>query len=110
VCIAAVVYDCVISYSVTLLAVICPLSPNDRNAAHWLARVITSDRAPTKMRLKAQVVSRLNQLRDTNLRPRWRVDQPCQEAAGGDHRDGMDDGNQDSHTETSIDKGATTVV
>jgi hypothetical protein len=42
-----------------------------RNAAHcWLARVIASDRAPTKMRLKAQVASRLNQLRDTNLRPR----------------------------------------
>ena len=36
----------------------------------WLARLITSDKAPTKMRLKAQVVSRLNQLRDTNLRPR----------------------------------------
>jgi hypothetical protein len=35
-----------------------------------LARVIASDRAPTKMRLKAQVASRLNQLRDTNLRPR----------------------------------------
>jgi hypothetical protein len=38
------------------------------------------------------------------------VDQPCQEAAGGDHRDGMDDGNQDGHTETSIDKGACRLV
>jgi hypothetical protein len=72
VCIAAVLYDCVISYSITSLAVICPFgSPNDREAAQcWLARLITSDRAPTKMRLKAQVVSRLNQLCDTNLRPR----------------------------------------
>jgi hypothetical protein len=48
-------------------------SEANRNAAHcWLARVIASDRAPTKMRLKAQVASRLNQLRDTNLRPRYR--------------------------------------
>jgi hypothetical protein len=37
-----------------------------------LARLITSERAPTNMRLKAQVASKLNQLRDTNLRPRWR--------------------------------------
>ena len=34
------------------------------------ARLIASDRAPTKTRLKAQVASRLNQLRDTNLRPK----------------------------------------
>jgi hypothetical protein len=34
------------------------------------ARLIESDSAPTKTRLKAQVASRLNQLRDTNLRPR----------------------------------------
>jgi hypothetical protein len=34
------------------------------------ARMITSERVPTKMRLRAQVASRLNQLRDTNLRPR----------------------------------------
>ena len=46
-------------------------SPNDRDAAQcWLARLIASERAPTNMRLKAQVASRLNQLRDTNLRPR----------------------------------------
>jgi hypothetical protein len=34
------------------------------------ARMIASERAPTSMRLTAQVASRLNQLRDTNLRPR----------------------------------------
>ena len=34
------------------------------------ARLIASARAPTKMRLTAQVASRLNQLLDTNLRPR----------------------------------------
>jgi hypothetical protein len=37
-----------------------------------LASLITSERAPTNMRLKAQVASKLNQLRDTNLRPRCR--------------------------------------
>ena len=60
------------AYPITTSAVICPSgSPNDRDADQcWLAILITSDRAPTKMRLKAQVVSRLNQLRDTNLRPR----------------------------------------
>src|SRR5262249_18942726 len=43
---------------------------SEGNAAHGrLARLIARDRAPTKMRLKAQVASRLNQLRDTNLRP-----------------------------------------
>jgi hypothetical protein len=47
------------------------VSPNDHNVAPCpLARLITSDRAPTKTRLKAQVASRLNQLCDTNLRPR----------------------------------------
>ena len=35
-----------------------------------LAKVITSDRAPTKTKLEAQVASKLNQLRDTNFRPR----------------------------------------
>ena len=35
-----------------------------------LARLIASDKVPTKTRLTAQVASRLNQLRDTNLRPR----------------------------------------
>jgi hypothetical protein len=35
-----------------------------------LARLIESDRAPTNIRLTAQVASRLNQLRETNLRPR----------------------------------------
>ena len=35
-----------------------------------LTRLIASERAPTNMRLKAHVASRLNQLRDTNLRPR----------------------------------------
>ena len=39
-------------------------------AQRRLARLIESERAPTDMRLKAQVASRLNQLRDTNLRPR----------------------------------------
>ena len=34
------------------------------------ARLIASDRAPTKTRLKAQLASRLNQLRDKNLRPK----------------------------------------
>ena len=44
---------------------------DDRNAAQCrLARLIASDRAPTKTRLNAQVASRLNQLCDTNLRPR----------------------------------------
>ena len=37
-----------------------------------LARLIVSERAPTNIRLNAQVASRLNQLRDTNLRPRYR--------------------------------------
>ena len=49
------------------------LLPSDVNPtpAHCrLARLNASDRAPTKTRLKAQVASRLNQLRDTNLRPR----------------------------------------
>ena len=45
--------------------------PDDRNAAQCrFAMPIASDRAPTKTRVKAQVASRLNQLRDTNLRPR----------------------------------------
>ena len=35
-----------------------------------LVRLNTSAIAPTRMRLTAQAVSRLNQLRDTNLRPR----------------------------------------
>src|SRR5260370_6532795 len=43
-----------------------------RPAQCRLARLIASERAPTNMRLKAQVASRLNQLRDTNLRPRYR--------------------------------------
>src|SRR5262249_6436127 len=44
---------------------------SEGNAAQGrLARVIARNRAPTKTRLKAQVASRLNQLRDTNLRPR----------------------------------------
>ena len=34
------------------------------------AKLIESERAPTNIKLKAQVASRLNQLRDTNLRPR----------------------------------------
>ena len=40
----------------------------------WLAsmRLITRAIAPTRMRLTAQAASRLNQLRATNLRPRWR--------------------------------------
>ena len=72
VCIAALLCDCVISYSVTRPAVIYPFDgPNERDAAQcWRARLITNDRAPTKIRLKAHVVSKLNQLRDTNLRPR----------------------------------------
>jgi hypothetical protein len=48
-----------------------PASPNKCNADHCrLAMLTVSDRAPTATRLKAQVASRLNQLRDTNLRPR----------------------------------------
>src|SRR5215207_6214401 len=44
---------------------------NDRDAPQCrLARLIASERAPTNMRLKAHVASRLNQLRDTNLRPK----------------------------------------
>jgi hypothetical protein len=42
----------------------------DAAAQCWFARMIASERAPTRMRLTAQVASRLNQLRDTNLRPR----------------------------------------
>src|SRR5215207_56406 len=43
-------------------------NPNDRDAAQCrLARLIASERAPTTMRLKAHIASRLNQLRDTNL-------------------------------------------
>ena len=34
------------------------------------------------------------------------VDQPCQESAGCNHRDGVDDGDQDSHAEIGIDEGA----
>ena len=45
--------------------------PNDDNVAQCrLARLIASDRTPTKKRLRAQVASRLNQLRDRNLRPK----------------------------------------
>jgi hypothetical protein len=47
------------------------VNASDRSAAHCrLAKMNASDRAPTKARLKAQVASRLNQLRETNLRPR----------------------------------------
>jgi hypothetical protein len=47
------------------------LRPDDRNAAQCrFAMLIASDRAPTKTRVKAHVASRLNQFRDTNLRPR----------------------------------------
>jgi hypothetical protein len=35
-------------------------------------RLITRAITPTRMRLTAQAASRLNQLRATNLRPRWR--------------------------------------
>jgi hypothetical protein len=42
----------------------------DHAPQYRAARLIVSDNAPTKTRLKAQVASRLNQLRDTNLRPR----------------------------------------
>jgi signal peptidase I len=42
----------------------------DNAPQYRAARLIVSDSAPTKTRLKAQVASRLNQLRDTNLRPR----------------------------------------
>ena len=51
-----------------------PVAIRDKNrpAQCRLARLIASERAPTNMRLKAQVASRLNQLRDTNLRPRYR--------------------------------------
>ena len=72
VCIATLLYDCVISYSVTRPGGIYPVDgPNERDAAQcWRVRLITNDRAPTKIRLKAHVVSKLNQLRDTNLRPR----------------------------------------
>jgi hypothetical protein len=50
---------------------LCRSCPNDRDVAQCrLARLIASERAPTRMRLTAQVASRLNQLRDTNLRPR----------------------------------------
>lgn len=45
--------------------------PPGRDAGQWpLARPIASERAPTSMRLKAQVASRLNQLRVRNVRPR----------------------------------------
>jgi hypothetical protein len=37
---------------------------------HYAARLNTRAIAPTRMRLTAQDVSRLNQLRDTNFRPR----------------------------------------
>jgi hypothetical protein len=48
-----------------------PDGQSERNAAQCpLARLTASDRAPIKTRLKAQVASRLNQLRDRNLRPR----------------------------------------
>lgn len=38
----------------------------------YVAMLKASDRAPTRMRLKAQAASRLNQLREMNLRPRYR--------------------------------------
>jgi NADPH-dependent 2,4-dienoyl-CoA reductase/sulfur reductase-like enzyme len=45
----------------------------DRDAGQWrLGKLTASDSAPTRMRLKAQVALRLNQLCDTNLRPKWR--------------------------------------
>ena len=57
---------------VSRLAIICPFSnPNIRDAAQLqLAKLIASETAPTMMRLAAQLASRLNQLRETNLRPR----------------------------------------
>jgi hypothetical protein len=43
----------------------------DRDAAQRrLARLIAKEIVPTSMRLKAQIASRLNQLRARNLRPR----------------------------------------
>src|SRR5215203_6054068 len=46
-------------------------SLNDRDAPQCrLARLIASERVPTTMRPKTHVASRLNQLRDTNLRPK----------------------------------------
>src|SRR5262249_52129123 len=36
----------------------------------WPKKLNQSESAPTKMRLRAQMASRLNQLRDTSLRPR----------------------------------------
>ena len=53
------------------------------------------------MRLTAQVASRLNQLRDTNLR-QVAVDQPRGESAGRDHRDRVDNGDQDGHAEIGV--------
>src|SRR5271155_1030816 len=38
------------------------------------------------------------------------VDQPRQESAGGNHRDGVDDADQDSHAEIGIDEGAWRLV
>jgi hypothetical protein len=46
-------------------------NPNDcRATQRGPTRLIASDSVPTKTRLKAQLASRLNQLHDTNLRPR----------------------------------------
>jgi len=38
------------------------------------------------------------------------IDQPRQEAAGRDHRDGVDDGDQDGHAEIGIDEGTCRLV
>ena len=53
----------------TFTSLICSQNDNSGDQCR-LARPIANERAPTSMRLKAQVASRLNQLRATNLSPR----------------------------------------
>jgi hypothetical protein len=69
-------YARIISTSRPIVETKYPLGCSDhlvRHAPQWrLVRLIASARAPTRIKLTAQIASRLNQLRDTNLRPRWR--------------------------------------
>src|SRR5215831_12551069 len=54
-------------YSITRLL---PRERQRQSAGVLAQKLKASESAPTKMRLRAQMASRLNQLRDTNLRPR----------------------------------------
>jgi hypothetical protein len=52
------------------IIILLPLARRSTQVQCRLAKLHVSERAPTIMRLTAQVASRLNQLRDTKVRPR----------------------------------------